>query len=235
MTPAPAAGRDPGSPPPQPAHSSAGVPSLPCPPPTPSAHLVASGLPERLSGGHGGDLPGAGRGGVRRRPADPERARGLPPPLAGSPGGRRRTRAPGAAAAAAPAAGARPGSASWGGSEGRGTGARAHAAGSARRPDSGRGAPREPLLKGQCPRLWGPPGADREPSYGRRKARWTLASGRVTVPEEPGRGGGGWRGFGGFGGVGGGPWRGPRPRTRARRRRRRRAQGRSRPSRPAQG
>lgn len=83
MTPAPAAGRDPGSPPPQPAHSSAGFPSLLCPPPTPSAHLVAAGLPERLGGGHGGDLPGAGSGGVRRRPADPERARGCPRPSPG--------------------------------------------------------------------------------------------------------------------------------------------------------
>lgn len=49
----------------------------------------------------------------------------LPQPLAGSPGDGRLNRGPGAAAVAAPAAGARPGSASWGGSKGRGTSGRA--------------------------------------------------------------------------------------------------------------
>lgn len=43
------------------------------------------------------------------------------------PGRRAADRGPGAAAVAAPAAGARPGSASWGGSEGRGTDGRARA------------------------------------------------------------------------------------------------------------
>ena len=48
------------------------------------------------------------------------------------PGRRAADRAPGAAAEAAPAAGARPGSASWGGSEGRGTDGRARGPGGSR-------------------------------------------------------------------------------------------------------
>ncbi|XP_047399447.1 protein INCA1 isoform X1 [Sciurus carolinensis] len=91
--------------------------SLPFPqPPALTSSLRGSGSSSAEC--KGTNFPGS----VRRERGRSGAGSGLPPPLAGSPGGGRRTCAPGAAAEAAPAAGARPGSASWGGSEGRGTG-----------------------------------------------------------------------------------------------------------------
>lgn len=108
-----------------------GRPSLP----SPSSHLAAAGLPGRRARRTETNFPGkretrAGRSGA---------GSGLPPPLAGSPGGGRPIHAPRAAAEAAPAAGARPGSASWGGSEGRGADGRAHAGGRGRAAGAGPG------------------------------------------------------------------------------------------------
>jgi hypothetical protein len=113
---------------------------------------------------------------------------GLRPPLAGSPGGERRTRAPGAAAVAAPAAGARPGCASWGGSAGRGDG-RARARRGARAvPGRGQEPPGLLLLKGQCTRTVGPTRQElqnRVADTGRRAGRRDL--GGLPAPKKLGK------------------------------------------------
>lgn len=183
--------------------------SPPSPPSSPALTSSQQGSRSSSEECKGTNFPGS----VRREQGRSGARSGLPPPLAGSPGGGRQTRAPGAAAVAAPAAGARPGSASWGGSEGRGTGGRAHA--SARERAVPRRARERPglLLKWQCPRSCGAHWAGiGKPSCGRKRASRTPGFRRVTGALGSGKGKGG-------------PCRGPRPRTRARRRRRRRAQG----------